>query len=159
MPLLNTNLSKTCLFSLCKSLHVNMISSAGQVSPHVPVCFGTWAAPFTSLNSCKFGAKSCPLLHESARQPSPLLHHGSLRLQPGWVPAPHSWVPGWGGPTRALIFHKLACERGTGSLTACSFLCFSNNFWSCWFSRDFPLLKSPAPGIFWFCDYSSFQEK
>lgn len=93
-----------------------MISSAGQVSPHVPVCFGTRAAPLTSLNSCKFGAKSCPLLHESARQPSPLPHHGSLMLRPGWMPAQHSWVPGWGGPTRVLIFHKLACEHDTGSL-------------------------------------------
>lgn len=67
-----------------------MIRSAGQVSPHVPVCFGTWAAPLTSPNSCKFSVKSCLLLHESAREPlslpAPRLAHVAAGLEPS--PAP-----------------------------------------------------------------------
>lgn len=67
-----------------------MIRSAGQVSPHVPVWFGTRAAPLTSPNSCKFSVKSCPLLHESAREPlslpAPRLAHIAAGLESS--PAP-----------------------------------------------------------------------
>lgn len=67
-----------------------MIKSAGQVSPHVPVCFGTGAAPLTSPNSCKFSVKSCLLLCESAREPlslpAPRLAHVTAGLEPS--PAP-----------------------------------------------------------------------
>lgn len=67
-----------------------MIRSAGQVSPHVHVCFGTQAAPLTSPNSCKFSVKSCLLLHESAREPlslpAPRLAHVAAGLESS--PAP-----------------------------------------------------------------------
>ena len=46
------------------------------------------------------------------------------------------------------------------TLTAHSLLCFSSCFWSCQFSRYFFLMmRSPAPGIIWFCDHPSFHEK
>jgi len=93
-----------------------MISSAGQVSPHVPVYFGARTAPLTSPNPRKFSVKSCPLLHKSARESFLLLHPGLLTSQPGWMPAQCHWVSGWGVPDQALIFHKQECEHSMESL-------------------------------------------
>lgn len=94
-----------------------MIKSAGQVSPHVHVCFGTWVAPLTSVNSWKFSIKSCLLLRESAREPLSLPNQGVLMSQLGWSPAQHCQVPRL-GRANADTHLPQAGKHGMGSITA-----------------------------------------
>lgn len=122
-----------------------MIKSAGQVSPHVHVCFGTWAAPLTSPNSWKFSVKSCLLLHDSAREPLSLPNQDVFMLQLDWSPAQHCQVPRLG---RASVGAHLpqAGKHGMGSiqpLAAHSLSCSSSCFWSHQFSSyTFLLINS-----------------